>query len=66
MVSERHDLWAVAGLLVGRYGRRARAEARANARKAERERDGDTSTIWRNVADVLRRRDGPPTEPPTG
>ncbi|HEY0833892.1 MAG TPA: hypothetical protein VGE72_08290 [Azospirillum sp.] len=52
-MTERHHLWAVAGLLVGRYGRRAGAKAEANAAKAEREGDGEARAIWTDTVQVL-------------
>ena len=55
-MGERHHLWAVAGLLVGRYGRSAREQAQAYAREAERDGDGDAHTIWNDVAGALHRR----------
>ncbi|HYH18102.1 MAG TPA: hypothetical protein VD995_05740 [Azospirillum sp.] len=56
-MGKRHDLWAVAGLLVGRYGRRAGAKAEANAAKAERDGDGEAKAIWTDAAHVLDRHD---------
>ena len=61
---ERHHLWAVAGLLVGRYGRRARAQAKAYARQAECDGDGDAHTIWIDVAGALHSRATAPRHAP--
>ncbi|HYH40085.1 MAG TPA: hypothetical protein VD860_17840 [Azospirillum sp.] len=62
----RHHLWAVAGLLVGRYGRAAPAQAEANARQAEREGDGDAHAIWNDVAGTLHARRRAPSHAPRG
>ncbi|MBP2314535.1 hypothetical protein [Azospirillum soli] len=52
-MGERHQLWAVAGLLVGRYGDDARDKAKNNAAVAEREGDADAQAIWSDVACML-------------
>jgi len=52
-MGERHQLWAVAGLLVGRYGEDAGERAKSNAVVAEREGDADAQAIWSDVACVL-------------
>lgn len=63
---KRHHLWAVAGLLVGRYGRSAPAQAKANARQAEREGDGDAHAIWNDVAGALHGRHAAADHAPHG
>ncbi|HYG91550.1 MAG TPA: hypothetical protein VD978_35450 [Azospirillum sp.] len=55
-MTERHHLWAVAGLLVGRYGRNAGDRADAYARQAERDGDDDCHAIWSDVAGALAHR----------
>ncbi len=52
-LGKRHHLWAVAGLLVGRYGTSACAQARAYARQAERDGDDDAHSLWNDVAGAL-------------
>ncbi|WP_156926939.1 hypothetical protein [Azospirillum halopraeferens] len=52
-VAERHHLWAVANLLVGRYGAEARARARENADEANRAGDGEVSAFWTDVDSAL-------------
>lgn len=49
----RHTLWAVAGLLVGRYGNAAAAQAIANANAAARDGDPPAERFWAGVADAL-------------
>ena len=58
---ERHHLWAVAGLLVGRYGRAAHRQAKAYARQAEHDGDGEAHVLWTDVAGALRRAPRTPT-----
>lgn len=52
-MSGRHTLWAVAGLLVGRYGNAAAAQAIANANAAARDGDPPAERFWTGVADAL-------------
>lgn len=52
-MSGRHTLWAVAGLLVGRYGNAAAAQAIANASAAARNGDPPAERFWEDVADAL-------------
>ncbi len=52
-MGERHDLWAVANLLVGRYGDEAGRRANRNARDAERDGDRDSGAIWTDVGSLL-------------
>lgn len=52
-MQKRHHLWAVAGLLVGRYGHSAPALAEAYARQARRDGDEDAHVIWSGVAGAL-------------
>ncbi len=52
-LGKRHHLWAVAGLLVGRYGNRASSQAEAYARQAERDGDDDACSLWNDVAGNL-------------
>ncbi|WP_431856432.1 hypothetical protein [Azospirillum sp.] len=61
---KRHHLWAVAGLLVGRYGHAAPAQAEAYARQAERDGDGDAHAIWNDVAGALHGRRAAPRHAP--
>lgn len=57
-MSGRHTLWAVAGLLVGRYGNAAAAQAIANANAAARDGDPPAERFWAGVADALTREAG--------
>lgn len=50
----RHHLWAVANLLVSRYGDEAGQRASRNARDAERNGDRDSGAIWTGVGRLLR------------
>ena len=51
---KRHHLWAVAGLLVGRYGLGAPAQAdEAYARQAECDGGDDAHAIWNDVTGSL-------------
>lgn len=54
-MGKRHRLWAVAGLLVGRYGDDAGERAKGNAAVAAREGDTDAQAIWSDVARMLGR-----------
>lgn len=68
-MSGRHTLWAVAGLLVGRYGNAAAAQAIANANANAAARDGDppAEQFWSGVADALTRDTvGRERSPPAG
>lgn len=55
-MAKRHKLWAVAGLLVGRYGAEAVERARRNAARAARDGDTDSQAIWSDVAGVLHKK----------
>lgn len=57
-MGDRHDLWAVAGLLLGRYGPQAGAKAEANAAKAERDGDDEAHAIWADTVHALDEQDG--------
>lgn len=50
---KRHQLWAVAGLLVGRYGNKAAVRAAERAAEADRTGDGEARAIWSDVAEVI-------------
>ncbi|MGQ9372072.1 hypothetical protein [Azospirillum sp. A39] len=65
-MSERHHLWAVANLLVGRYGTAAGERAEANAVEAERAGDGESKAFWADVAGALASRSAPPPGGPAG
>lgn len=55
-MTELPNLWAVAGLLVGRYGHHAHAQAEAYARQAEENGDTDAHAIWSDVLGALHRK----------
>jgi hypothetical protein len=48
-----NDHWAVAGLLVGRYGEEAEAAARRRAQEAVGKGDDDAAEIWRGAEAAL-------------
>ncbi len=53
MGREDNDHWAVANLLVGRYGQDAATEARQRATVAEVTGDRDAAEIWHSVEEAL-------------
>lgn len=55
-----NDHWAVAGLLVGRYGDDAEAAARRRAQEAVGEGDADAAEIWRGAQEALAEDDSSP------
>ncbi|WP_207462269.1 hypothetical protein [Azospirillum sp. SYSU D00513] len=62
-MDRRHQLWAIAHLLLGRYGKSAKRQAAAYAALAAQKGDRDSQAIWKGVAGALReeaslRRDG--------
>jgi hypothetical protein len=48
-----HENWAVAHLLVARYGTRALDEAKARTNEAMDRGDRESAAIWRDVQSVL-------------
>ncbi len=48
-----NDHWAVANLLLGRYGQDAASEARQRATVAEVTGDRDAAEIWHSVEEAL-------------
>lgn len=54
----RHQLWAVANLLVGRYGGSAAVQAEANAVTARSGGDQEIASMWAEIATTLRRDGG--------
>ena len=50
-----HEHWAVANLLIGRYGRHAAIQAAARAQDADAKGDRECREIWQSVQVVLRR-----------
>ena len=52
-MDNRHDLWAVANLLIGRYGSEAKQRAASNAANAERTGDATARVIWADVGSLL-------------
>ncbi len=52
-MADRPHLWAIANLMVGRYGARANLQAEANRAAADRAGDDEVRAIWNGVAGVL-------------
>ena len=50
-----HEHWAVANLLIGRYGRHAAIQAAARAEDADAKGDREGREIWQSVQWALRR-----------
>jgi hypothetical protein len=50
-----HEHWAVANLLIGRYGRQAAIQAAVRAEDADAKGDWECREIWQSVQGVLRR-----------
>jgi len=50
-----HEHWAVANLLIGRYGRHAAIQAAARAEDADAKGDREGREIWQSVQGALRR-----------
>ena len=50
-----HEHWAVANLLIGRYGRHAAIQAAARAEDANAKGDREVREIWQSVQRALRR-----------
>ena len=50
-----HEHWAVANLLIGRYGRHAVIQAAARAEDADAKGDREGREIWQSVQVALRR-----------
>jgi hypothetical protein len=51
----KHEHWAVANLLIGRYGRQAATQAEARAEDAGAKGDREEREIWQSVAGALAR-----------
>ncbi|EWY41861.1 hypothetical protein N825_24945 [Skermanella stibiiresistens SB22] len=50
-----HEHWAVANLLIGRYGRSAALQAEARIEDADARGDREGREIWRSVLGALAR-----------
>ena len=50
-----HEHWAVANLLIGRYGRQAASQAAARAEDADANGDSEGREIWQSVRGALSR-----------
>jgi hypothetical protein len=50
-----HEHWAVANLLIGRYGRQAADQAAVRAEDADAKGDREGRDIWQSVEGVLSR-----------
>jgi hypothetical protein len=50
-----HEHWAVANLLIGRYGRHAAIQAATRAEDADAKGDWEGREIWQSVQGALRR-----------
>jgi hypothetical protein len=53
-----HEHWAVANLLIGRYGRQAVSLAEARAEDADANGDREGREIWQSVKGALSRHHG--------
>lgn len=51
-----HEHWAVANLLIGRYGRQAADQAAVRAEDADAKGDREGREIWQSVEGALSRR----------
>lgn len=59
----RHPLWAIANLLIGRYGAAATERAGTRAETARQSGDLDGATTWSGVRDAIAGRGASSTGP---